>query len=165
MVKVRRLTTGAAALAVVVAVVLLAAQVASAAPAAKVGTSYWKNGSADVTALWSGPIVTMEVPAGKYHLTSSVTIDNNVPGQGAGAYVNRLDCSLTAYGVTVDYKQTSVPGGGYASLTLDGVVDGSRSTTGVTVYVDCRGYDTTAPLPLAEVNLVGDAMAAIVDLR
>jgi hypothetical protein len=161
MVNIRRLGAAAAAVA---GVALVAAQVASAAPAAKVGTSYWTGGSERVTA--NGLIIkSMNVPPGKYHITATVLIENNVPQEAPGGYLSRVMCDVFAYGNSFT-ALTSVDAGGFASLAIEGVVDASRSTTNVFIDVECRTSDPAAtPLPYADATIVADVMSGIVDLR
>jgi hypothetical protein len=161
MVNVRRLGTGAAAVA---ALALLATQLVSAAPAAKVGTSYWTTGSERVTA--NGLIIkSMNVPAAKYHVTATVLLENNIPGEAPGGYVNRIYCTLFAYGSDLSFAETSLEGGGYATVALDGVIDASRATPDAFIDVECRTFDATSPMPSAGVTIVADVMSGIVDLR
>ena len=161
MVNVRRLGTAAA---VVAAVALVGAQVASAAPAAKVGTSYWTGNGADVTA--NGLIITsMRVPAGKYHVSATVVLENNDPSTGPGAYISRVSCQLFAYGVE-SFAETSLGAGGFATVALQVAVDATRANPDAFMDVECWTDDPTAsPLPHAAATIVADAMAGIVDLR
>ncbi|HUQ43794.1 MAG TPA: hypothetical protein VM451_05190 [Candidatus Limnocylindria bacterium] len=169
--KVRRLVSAAA---VVAAIALIAVQVAAAAPAAaKAGTSYFTTKNADVASSWTN-VATMKVPPGKYHITASLLIENfhygADPGSAddiSGTAINRIDCSLTAYGETTGYALTSLSAGGFASVSLDGVVDASRATaaSGVEIYVNCRTNDASAVSPSIGATVVADAVTAIVDLR
>jgi hypothetical protein len=164
MVNVRRLGAASAAVAAVAALALVAAQVVSAAPAAKVGTSYWTIGSQQVTA---NPLVikSMNVPAGKYHVTATVYFENNIPQQAAGTYIQRMSCDLFAYGQSFT-SLTSVDAGGFASMSMEASIDATRSTTDVYIDVSCRTDDPTAtPLPYANATIVADVMAGVVDLR
>lgn len=156
----RRLVTATGGIA---AIVLIAAQVTTAAPAVKVGTSYYTNGGREVPNL--GVVVaSMTIPAGKYHVTATVLLDNNVPGAGAGAYVNEVYCSLFGAGITIQATNQSLGAGEFENLTLDGVTDGSRLQD---VYIElaCSALGAVSPLPHISANITADTIASMVDLR
>lgn len=168
MLHVRRLARTAG---VLLAGLALGTQVVSAAPAAKTGTSYYTNGGVRVPSL--GIIAAqMTIPPGKYHVTATVEIENRGPGGlpediWTGAAVNKFWCSMTAYGNTIGYAVTSLMEGGFASLTLDGVIDASNAPTasGTFIDVECRAEGDVDPLPYAGTQIVADSMTGIVDLR
>ena len=160
MVTARRLV---AALGGVAAIVLIAAQVTTAAPAAKVGTSYFTNGAVYVPTT-AVVIASMTIPSGKYHVTATVLLDNNVPGSGAGGYVNGVYCSLFGAGITIQATKQSLGAGEFENLTLDGVTDGSRLQD---VYIElaCSAPGAVSPLPLIGGNVTADTIATMIDLR
>ena len=169
--RVRRFVSAAAVVAVIA---LIAVQVAAAAPAAaKAGTSYFTTEGADVGSDWT-TVAFMKVPPGRYHITASLLIENfhygPDPGSAddiSGPAINRIDCSMNAWGETTGYALTSLSAGGYASVSLDGVVNASSATTasGVEIQVSCKTNDASAVAPTIGATVVADGVTAIVDLR
>ena len=155
---VRRIGIGGA---LVASGMLIAAQLVSAAPAAKVGTAYVHDGGAEVPPL--GSITSqMWVPPGKYHVTATIGLDNNIPGQGPGAFVNKVTCYLFMDGTNTGFYQ-SLPAGGYATMALELVVDARTSPLSF-IDVECRAEGAVAPLPYAGVRIVAELIAGFVQI-
>jgi hypothetical protein len=169
--KVGRFMTVAAGLA---AITIVAVQIAVAAPAsAKAGTSYYTTEGAEVGRFFTS-VAEMQVPPGRYHITATMLVENfhygPEPGDEddiVGPAIRRLYCQVNAHGITVGGAEANLSAGGFASLTIDGVVDGSRAdaANGVWIYLDCQTEDANAVPPWVGANLVADAVSAIVDLR
>ena len=167
-----RLAAVAAALAIVT---ILAVQVAVAAPTSvtKAGTSYYTTEGADVGRFFTN-VATMQVPPGRYHITASILVENFHYGPVAGdaddivgPAIRKLYCQMNADGITVGAAEANLDAGGFESLVIDGVIDASRASAavGVWIYLDCQTEDPNAVPPWVGANLVADTVAAVVDLR
>lgn len=150
-------------IALVAITALLMAQVVTAAPASKVGTAYWSTGGTEIGNL--GAVVdTMDVPPGKYHVIATIGLDNRVPQQQTGAYVNEVYCALFAAGVNTALQAT-LGAGEFESMTLEIVVDATRATPTAFIDVECKAVGAVTPLPYASVTIVANSISGIVDLR
>jgi hypothetical protein len=169
--KVGRLVAAAAGLA---AIAIVAVQIVVAAPSsAKPGTSYYTTEGADVGRFFTN-VATMQVPPGRFHITASILVENFHYGPDAGdeddivgPAIRRLYCQMNADGITVGGAEANIDAGGFESMVIDGVVDASRASAavGVWIYLDCQTEDLNAIPPWVGANLVADTVSAIVDLR
>src|SRR5689334_16497179 len=106
----------------VIVATIVAVQAVTAAPPNKsvVGTAYAKAGSASIDGSVYTTVVTMNVPAGKYHVTARMTVTNQL-----GVVVNGVACN--GYGpanTVIDTGDASnIQSNGWPiSFPIDGVV-------------------------------------------
>jgi hypothetical protein len=137
--------------------IMLAAQVAHAAPA-KIGTVYTKEGAESTTNAGPTIIVSMDLPAGRYHISGRGTFNNfdfETP--------DTVDCYVYAGAlVPVDRNMTTAPSGGYAALAFEGVV--VIPSGGAPVWVQCiSSTSREVGGPYTSVRLVATLVPNIVD--
>jgi hypothetical protein len=154
----RRLSLGAALTGIAV---LLAAQVTSAAPAAKIGMIYSAGGSAtlQVSPTYARLAEMNVMPPGKYRVTALIRFENNTPNKdNAGPEVLDVYCSLFAYGNN-DAAKVTLPAGGWTSLTLELLVDATRAVSSVYTDVECvLPLGTPAPYATAFARIYAEVV-------
>ena len=138
---------------------LAAVQAVAAAPPNRtvVGVAYTNVGAQGVANATYTTIVSVAVPAGKYHVTGRITVLNQT-----GATVDSVSCN--AYGNNLDFidagngsfflsgSTTSFPVTGVADLAVAG-----------SIHLECISSVATEPLPLVSARLVAVTLANIVN--
>ena len=141
----------------VIVVSLLAVQAAIAAPPNKsvAGTAYAKAGFASIDSSVYTTVVTMNVPAGKYHVTARMTVTNQL-----GVPVNGVACNAYGPATAIDTGDGSnIQSNGWpVSFPIDGVV---ALTAAGSIHVECIS-SSADPHPVSG-NLVAVSVADIIN--
>jgi hypothetical protein len=155
----RRLTV---ALAGMLVAATFAAQLVSAAAGAKIGTTYTTSGSQQIDGNLT-VIASMTMPAGAYHLTAQLQVENNDPNlANPGALIPALECAFFAGGNGYWVKQT-IPAGGFVEFTMENTATGFRLPS-VYTEVACKAQGSTAPYPYVFVTINADVVGSVVSL-
>lgn len=138
--------------------IMLAAQVAHAAPAPKIGTVYTKEGAAYTNSGEYTIIVSMDLPAGRYHISGRGT-NNNYDREIS----DTVDCHIYAGEfVPVDRNFATAPSYGYAALAFEGVV--VIPSGGAPVWVQCKSSASLLEGPWTSARLGATLVPNIVDV-
>lgn len=143
----------------IVSAFLIGAQIVVAAPPTKIGTSYWRAGASSVNNGNYTTVVSMSVPAGKYHVSGRITENNQT-----AETIEQVACN--AYGNTSAGGDVAIDTGdgsniliGLAtSFPVDGVL--SLPAAG-TIRIECISSETTSHNVGAQ--LVADTVADIIN--
>ena len=132
--------------------ILLAVQVTHAAPP-KAGTVYVKAGGSSTNSSLYTTIVTMNLPAGNYHVSGRGTVNNQT-----GA-TDTVSCNVYAAASSfVDANTTTVASASYGALAFEGTA--VIPSGGSSVWVECISGNETGPFTSAQ--LVASLVPAIV---
>jgi hypothetical protein len=127
-----------------------------AAPPAKIGIAYSRDGGATTTNSVYTLIVEMSLPAGKYIVTGRGTIQNQQ------AATDTVSCNVYAgaAAVFVDANTTTVPSGEYGALAFNGVA--TLATAG-NLWVECIASQGPSG-SFASARLTATTAADVIDL-
>jgi hypothetical protein len=137
------------------AAVVLVAPAAYAAAPPKVGTVYTKaNGNTTTNGVYT-VIVSLDLPAGKYHVSGRGTLNNQTLA------TDTVSCNVyVGAGNFVDANTATVPSGGYEALAYEGVA--TVPSGGAALWVECIANQN--PGPFTSARLVATVVPTIVEV-